>query len=151
NRAARRTCWLVLVDLDQDATCAPEALRTWMPSPAPGMCLRIAVRAVESWILADHERLASFLAVSRGLIPRDPDRLGAPKRQLVDLARQSRSGDIREDLVPRPGSGRAVGAAYASRLIEFVGKSWRPRTAAQRSDSLRRCLQGIRVLAKSGF
>jgi hypothetical protein len=36
---------------------------------------------------------------------------------VVELARYSRRRDIREDMVPRPGSGRSVGAAYTSRLI----------------------------------
>jgi transposase len=48
----------------------------------------------------------------------------------------------------RHGSGRPVGPAYASRLIEFASSSWRPEVAAQRADSLRRTIDCLRRLAR---
>jgi len=68
--------------------------------------------------------------------------------EMVNLARRSRCKDIRDDMVPREGNGRVVGPAYPSRLREYVETSWRPREAAQRSDSLRRALIGIERLLK---
>jgi hypothetical protein len=64
-------------------------------------------------------------------------------RRPVDLAARSRRRAIREDMVPRSGSGRSVGQAYASRLIEFVDGYWRPEMAANNSDSLRRCCERL--------
>jgi hypothetical protein len=110
------------------------------------MRFRVAVREVEAWLLADRASMALFLKVPLALIPRDPDGLDDPKLRLVDLARRSRQRDIRVDLVPREGSGRAVGPAYTSRLVEFAGKMWRPDAAAAHSDSLRRCRQRIAEL-----
>jgi hypothetical protein len=51
-------------------------------------------------------------------------------------------------MIPREGSGRAVGPAYTSRLIEYVETAWRPREAAQRSESLRRALVCLERLVR---
>jgi len=60
---------------------------------------------------------------------------------MVDLARRSRRRTIREDMVPREGSGREVGPAYSSRMIEFVRNAWSPEAAMEASDSLCRCVE----------
>lgn len=139
NSAARRSPWLVLVDLDSDEPCAPPLSGAWLPAPAEYMCFRVAVRAVESWLLADRERFARYVGVRLRDIPRDPDGLLDPKSLVVDLARRSSRADIRADIVPRPGSGRRVGSAYSSRMVEFIESRWRPSFAADVSDSLSRC------------
>ncbi len=149
NRAARFIPWLVVVDLDHDAPCAPDFVQDRLPVPASGMCLRLAVRAAEAWLLADAERLAGFLSVPLAKIPTNPDVVPNPKAALVDLARQSRSRAIRDDMVPRPNSGGRVGPGYTGRIIEFVSApphQWRPDVAAGRSDSLRRCLEALTTL-----
>jgi len=153
NNAARFSSWIVLVDLNAEAECAPVLVETWLPDPAPHMCFRVAVHKIEAWILADAERLSRFLSVSPALIPTKPDAEPDPKRTLVEVARKSRRRAICQDMVPRPGSGRAVGPAYSSRLIEFAldeAEGWRPEIAAQRSDSLRRCIEGIGRLVGEG-
>jgi hypothetical protein len=147
NNAARFEPWIVLVDLDQDADCASQFCNIWLAAPAPKLCFRVAVRAVEAWLLADRESIAKFLSVSQTRIPLTPDTESNPKQIMVEIAAMSKRRSIREDMVPRLGSGRSVGPAYTSRLIEFVQSSlWRPAIAAQRSDSLlrcRRCLQRL--------
>jgi hypothetical protein len=111
------------------------------------MCFRVAVRAVEAWLLADGEAIAGFLGVARTAIPsRSPDDLDDPKRMLVEIAKSSRRREIREDMVPRPASGRSVGPAYASRLIEFATSAWRPEVAAMCSESLRRAIASLERL-----
>jgi len=149
NNAARRVPWIVLVDLDRDADCAPPLRSAWVPQPASHLCFRVAVREVESWLLADVERLADFLGVSRSRVPAQPESLNDPKETLVNLARTSRRRDIREDLVPRPEGGRRVGPAYSSRLIEFVSGRWRPEIAARRAESLRRAIACLTRLARA--
>jgi hypothetical protein len=148
NRAARWSPWMVLVDLDRDADCAPPLVTSWLPAPARHMRFRVAVRAVEAWLLADRERMASFLRVPQARVPREPESVEHPKRAMVDLARRSRRREIREDMVPRPGSGRAVGPAYTSRLIEFAYTDWRVDVAARNSDSLRRCRERLSELVR---
>jgi len=51
NRAARFSPWLVVIDLDRDASCAPDFIRDVLPNPAGGMCFRVVVRAIEAWLL----------------------------------------------------------------------------------------------------
>ncbi|HAM54799.1 MAG TPA: hypothetical protein DCQ64_05075 [Candidatus Rokubacteria bacterium] len=148
NNAAQHAPWLVLVDLDSDEDCAPPLRSAWLPQPAPHLCFRVAVREVEACLLADAERLAGFLSVARSSLPPDPERLGDPKATMVNLARASRRRDIREDMVPRPGSGRQVGPAYSSRLIEFASADWRPDVAAGRADSLKRAMRCLKRLIK---
>jgi hypothetical protein len=148
NNAARRTPWIILVDLDRDADCAPPLCHTWLPQPAPYLCFRIAVRQVEAWLMADAEALATFLSVARGKIPADPEGLDHPKTTMVNLARQSRRKAVRADMVPRQGSGRQIGPAYTSWLTEYVESRWRPEVAAQRAESLRRAIACLRHLTK---
>ncbi len=151
NQAARLAPWVVLVDLDQDAECAPQLKVSWLPNPAPRMCFRVAVREIEAWLLADRDKLAAFLSVSPSRIPLSPEEIGDPQRAMVELGRRSRRREIREDMVPRPGSGRVVGPGYTSRLIEFAADyetGWRPDAAAQVSDSLKRCLQCLYQLVQ---
>jgi hypothetical protein len=150
NNAARFAPWVVLVDLGGDCPCAPPCVQAWLPAPSSQMCLRVAVRAVEAWLLADRERIANSLSISSRRVPDSPDSLAHPKTVLVNLARWSRSRAVREDLVPRQGSARSVGPLYTTRLIDFVGDEedgWRPDQAAIRSDSLRRCIDRLRSFA----
>ena len=63
NQSAKRVPWLVVIDLDQEE-CAPGYLREILPSPSTGMMLRIPVREIEAWLLADREKMARFLGIS---------------------------------------------------------------------------------------
>lgn len=148
NQAARHAPWLVLVDLDHDANCAQLLRTAWLPHPASQLCFRVAVRAIESWLLADIETIADFLGVPRSKIPAQPETIDHPKTTLVNLARTSRRSEIRLDMVPREGSGRAIGPAYTSRLVEYVDHHWRPAEAAKRADSLNRAIRCLRRLAR---
>ena len=137
NNAARRAPWIVLVDLDDDADCAPPIHDEWIPAPAPNLCFRIAVREVQAWLMADAQTL--------------PEKLARPKDTLANLARRSRRRDVcNKDMAPREKSGRRVGPAYASRLIEYVQEYWQPDVAAERSESLRRAIRCLRRLVTAG-
>jgi hypothetical protein len=146
NSAARHAPWLVLVDLNGDADCAPPLRQDWLPAPAPGLCFRVAIRQVEAWLMADAEALASYLAVAQGRIPGDPEGVPNAKTEMVNIARRSRRRAIRQDMVPREGSGRPVGPAYTSRLIEYAETHWRPAVAARHTESLRRAIACLRRL-----
>lgn len=147
NRAAAHYGrWLAVVDLDHDSDCAPLLVADTLPTPANGMCYRVAVRAIEAWLLADAERLAEYLGISPALIPHLPDQEDHPKRTLVNLARRSRKRAIREGMVPRPESRAQVGPGYLSCVQAFVSTGsvlWRPQVAQERSDSLRRCMHSL--------
>lgn len=145
NHAAQYAPWVVLLDLNGVA-CAPELQSGVLPAPAPQMCFRVAVRAIESWILGDRERLARFMSVPLARVPVLPDDELDPKQTMVNLARHSRRRAIRADMVPSQRSGQRVGPGYAARLIEFLldqEEGWRPSVAAIQSDSLSRCLRAL--------
>lgn len=149
NNAARFAPWLLLVDLNHAYPCAPSLRRDWMPSSSPYMSFRVAVREIEAWIMADRERLAKFLQIPARLVPSDPEAIEHPKETLVQLAMQSRSRLIRQDMVPRPSGGRSVGPLYSTRLIEFVGNvesGWRLEAARAASRSCEMCVRDLEKL-----
>lgn len=126
-------------------------VNAWLPAPSPQMRFRVAVRQIEAWLLADADHFATFFGVRRGQIPARPDELTDPKGTVVSLVSTSKKAAIRADMVPRPGSGRRVGPAYAARLIEFVTRGsnrWRVTAAASASPSLRRCVERIDELVR---
>ena len=90
NNAARRSPWVVLVDLENEADCAPPLRDEWVPAPAPNLCFRVVVRAVEAWLMADGPTLARYLGVRLARIPEAPETVDNPKDSMVALARQSR-------------------------------------------------------------
>ena len=155
HNAARFAPWVVLIDLNGDGNCAPEVIHNWLPNPSEHMFLRIAVRAAEAWILADRERIASWLGLSVGQIPINPDELSNPKQELINLARRTPRRWLRNEIVPRESSGRMVGPLYTSRMMQFIQDKqvgWRPgaaRLVSQSSGSLHQSieitLQSLRV------
>jgi hypothetical protein len=147
NNAARFSPWIVLIDLDCSYDCAPIALKNWLPEPAEKMFCRIAVRAIEAWLLADREQIGSMLSIPSQRISADPDSLQDPKRHLI-LAGTSRRAEVRASIVPRKGSGRTVGPLYNATLIEFVTSGdWRIDQAKNNSSSLARTIDRLRELA----
>jgi hypothetical protein len=147
NKAAAFYPWFVLVDLNQEAPCAPGLREQWLPHPNQYMYFRVAVRAVEAWLLADRESLARFLSVPLEKVPTSPDSLDDPKATIIQLARQSSRREIQKDMVPTPSGGRKEGPAYASRMIEFVTYYWDIEKAKDHSPSLQRCCDSLKRLS----
>ena len=148
NQAARHAPWLVLRDLDQDADCAPTLTKDLLPNPSRWMRFRIAVREMESWLLADPERLSAYLKVSRALMPTEPEALPDPKFTLVRLASRSRSATMRQDIVPADGTTARIGPGYVSRVSEFAQDHWRPEVARLSSPSLHKCIKRLAELTR---
>lgn len=144
NKAANYSHWILLIDLNHSADCAPSLRFGWIPNLSPGMSFRVVVREIESWLMADREQIAKFLEVPLSKVPQNPEQLENPKVEMVNLAKLSTCRAIRLDMVPREKSGRKVGPAYASRLIEFAINHWRPKVASGVSDSLKRCLSRLK-------
>lgn len=142
---AEQQIMLVLTDLDQ-AAC-PVALRSeWAgpkPLPAP-LLLRIAVREVEAWALADHEAMRALLGARAGALPPQPDDLPDPKQALLKLSKRAPKA-LRDDLLRVEEGGRLLqGLGYNARLIVWTRTQWSPQRAAERSPSLARTRQRLR-------
>ena len=132
---------LMLVDfIDTEFECPPEVLPEWLPSRNDKMLLRVVVRELESWLLADVKGLANFFGISEARIPRNPENLPDPKQVLVNLARRSRRRVIRDALVPHPNISAVVGPGYAAAIEEFVSRHWAIEAASERASSLERCV-----------
>lgn len=143
NQAARHRPFIILADLEMEK-CASELLNKWLPGGHhENLVLRIAVRMVESWLLADTAAFARFLGVTTHLIPQQPDQVMDPKSVVVNLAHRSRLRTIRADLVPAPNSTSRIGKNYAGRLTEFVQTQWQAGRARLNSPSLDRAMLAL--------
>lgn len=134
---------VVLTDLDQYA-CPPALLAAWKATALPPrLLLRIAVREVEAWLLADRDGIANFLSVAKNKVPQNPEAEADPKRTLINLARKSRRQRLAIELVPETGSSASIGPLYNARLSEFVNTSWDVERARMASPSLDRALSRL--------
>jgi hypothetical protein len=136
--AAAGTPILLLTDLDRHP-CPSGLIEDWLDGePHANLIFRVAVREVESWLLADREGFANFLGISAVVMPLRPDHIPDPKQSLVNLARRSRIRTLRESLVPRQGSTALQGPDYNGCLGDFVRKHWNRNAALECSESLGR-------------
>ena len=143
NNASKGKPFLVLTDLDT-AGCAPTLIKKWLPVPIHhNLLFRVAVREVESWVMADADRFAKFLSIPSTRVPTSVDRIDDPKEFLINLARRSRKRDIREDIVPAKGSTAKQGPNYNGCLISFIRELWQPQEAMQNSPSLERTIRAV--------
>lgn len=138
NNAAKGIPYLVITDLDR-AECPIKIIQDWLPHPKHhNLLFRVAVREVESWILADRDSFAKFLGIQKILLTPDPDALANPKEHLIGAVRMSRNKKIRDAIVPRSGSTAIQGPDYNSALITYVLKYWDLDRACNNSPSLKR-------------
>ncbi len=152
NQAARGMNWWLLRDLDHDAPCPSALIHSLLAGRplAKRLSIRIAVRAAESWLLADEEAFRTEFSVPPKHVPRNPDELPDPKQALVRACSRSRRLAIRHAMTPRPGSGLRIGPEYQSRIIHFAATRWEPERAAARSPSLKRALRAFDRLRMEG-
>ncbi len=151
NFAARHGPWLALRDSDHDAGDCPAALRQSllvMPQ-SPALCLRLAVRTLEAWLLADAEAFSQHFSISRSKVPVFPEELDQPKEALINVCRTSRRRDVREAMVPPKGT-RGPGPEYTAYLSHFCRVAWRADVAATTAPSLGRALKEIDRLIDTG-
>src|SRR5262249_51529700 len=116
-----------------------ELIARWLNQQChANLLFRVAVREVESWVLADRHGFAEFLGISSVLIPAEPDLEADPKQTLINLAKRSRRSAIKSSIVPRQGSTATQGPDYNDCLGDFVRNGWDSNAAKDRSPSLNR-------------
>ncbi len=148
NAAASREPWLVARDLDDDAPCPGELAIRLLPAPADLMRFRIAVRTVESWLIADHVAFGSVFGVSTTVLPKSPEALVDPKASTLAVLATSKFKDIRSSMVRlRSGRPTDIGPEYNVRFIDYVEHRWRPAEAAKLARSLGRAINRVADLA----
>lgn len=145
NSAAKGQPFVLLTDLDKYA-CPKALIADWLPVPLhPNLLFRVAVREVESWLLADRANIARYFGISDQRVPADTDALLDAKAALIDLARRSRLRELRNGIVPKGGSTAKQGPDYNGRLIPFVQSLWDVRSAANNSPSLARTVERLKI------
>jgi hypothetical protein len=136
---ARHRPIMVLTDLDR-TTCPAVLIKVWLSRlrKPEQLLLRVAVREVESWLLADAEGIGGLLGRDiSSRLPGQIDIVDNPKKLLLHLAGRA-PRHIRNDLCVPLGAVAGQGLGYNSRLCNFVRQTWDPTRAAERSRSLRR-------------
>jgi hypothetical protein len=153
NRSSNRQPMLVLRDWDRDdGNCAPELLARLMPDGlrTATLAVRIPVRSIESWLLADIQGFSKYFRVDERLLPSDPDELENPKSVLIRVCAKA-PAQIRNAMQPRQGSGRAVGPEYTALVTEFGSRHWDGARARENSPSLHRSLCRLEELTARGL
>lgn len=134
---ARREAVLLITDLDS-RPCAPQMRADWLNGhEEPELLLfRIAVREIESWLIADAVAFSDFFGIKSRIVPQNPDELADPKRAVLQMAR-SAAREIRLEVLVTRGSVSSQGIGYNRILGEFAQTSWSPERASRVSESLR--------------
>jgi hypothetical protein len=149
NSAAQYGHYFVITDLDNEYECAPLLIRDWLKDRCSSQLLfRVAVREVESWLLADKENFASFFSISQNSIPPKPDNETDPKRTVISLAKRSRKREIREAIIPIDNYA-SIGPGYNSQLQNFIQKTWNIDSARRNSPSLDKAIKTFKKIASS--
>ena len=143
---AKREPVFILTDLD-NANCAPELLEKWSSGNEfpENLLVRVAVREIEAWVLADRSGTADFLGVSPNLIPLNPEELADPKSFLLNLARKARR-EVRSELIVAKGAIASQGLGYNRALSLFVSSTWSIENAILRSASLSKAMLRLKEL-----
>ena len=146
--AAEHGSWmLVVTDMDTDKGLTPNDLgEKWLGVDCLGMLppkfiFRIAVREIESWIMADREAFAKYLHVSEDNVTTTPDELSDPKLELFRIIREKCKALRFKRMLPT--KNQHVGIDYNVRMCEFVDKFWRIEKAMQVSPSLHRAVSRL--------
>jgi hypothetical protein len=143
---AEHQIMMVLTDLDR-ANCLVEFRDQWLahrPLPA-SLVFRIAVREVESWVLADHLAMRELIG-KKGVLPTEPDTLPDPKQALLSLGKTAPKC-VRDDLIKTIDGQLRQGLGYNARLTHWINTVWSPERAAERSPSLARARVRLREAA----
>jgi hypothetical protein len=140
-----RVAAIMITDLDT-TECAPELIRNWfaMKDERPeikipeGFLFRIAVREIESWLIADCLTLATFLGISPAHFSASPDSLVDSKAHLLNIIRAKGNRKWHREMLP--GRNTRIGPKYNAILCDFIANRWDPERAARISSSLNRTI-----------
>ncbi len=145
NQASAFSPFFVLTDLDQYG-CPPELIQDWLnEEKQANLIFRVAVKEVESWLLADRDGISDFIGVSVKRIPVNPELLADPKLSLINLARDSRKRFIKDDIVPK-NDFASIGPNYNTRLGQFILNFWDVENAMNFSPSLTSAIANLQRL-----
>jgi len=138
----------VIILTDQDrADCAPRLCADWLRNliVPENLLLRVAVREVEAWLLADGQAIQKFFDVD--VRSADFESVDDPKQLLLETMRRSTRA-VRNYLVEVRKGQAYCGVGYSNELIAFVNEAWDSERASQLSNSLRKTRKRLSELAQ---
>jgi hypothetical protein len=148
NHAAKHGYYFVITDLDSNYGCAPLLINEWLPVQRNDQLIfRVAVREIESWLLADKKSFAAFFSVSHDLILSEPDTITDPKYAVIALAKRSKKRSIREAIVPIDNYA-SIGPGYNLVFQDYIQNHWDIAAARQHSPSLDKALLALGRIEK---
>jgi len=137
---------LILTDLDQ-RKCVLELIQEWFfPNFKIGdlpkeVIFRVAVREVESWVMADRKAYAHFMGIAIKNFSDIPDELEDPKQYLFSIIQKKGKKKWHKEMLPR--NTAHIGPMYNEKICEFVKNKWSPKRAACASPSLQRAINAL--------
>lgn len=148
NQMALRQHVLLITDLD-NAICPVTLIANWFGHTQlnPNLIFRVAVKEIESWLLADHEGMQNLLVNGGNALTNTPDHLNYPKEYLLHRAKKA-PREIKNDIVRVKGQVTRQGLGYNARLCQFVRETWSPARAQQTSESLSRAIQRLQAIGQ---
>lgn len=146
NNMARRTAVFLLTDLDR-IECVQALKYDWFGETElhENLIFRVAVREIESWLIADEFAMRKLLSNGANKLEKSPDNLPDPKNYLLGRALKAPKS-IRQDLVREIKNNRYQALQYNNRLCQFVNQSWCPNRAAENSNSLLKAIHRLKEL-----
>ena len=147
NQAAEQAPCILITDLDT-SECPVSLRNSWINNRTQKeyFIFRIAVREIESWILADRINFSEYFGVNLRKIPYNTDIIPDPKKHLISIARKSKKGWVKRDIPPIAKSTASVNPNYNQRLVDFITEQWSPHDASTSSGSLKKALSDIERL-----
>ena len=104
--------FIILADSDS-FICGPSLKKDWrVPYSSPNFLFQVAVREVESWILADTVSFLSYFKIPAQLktkFPSDIDSIADPKGFLINIVRYTKDAGYKRLMIPADGSTAKVG------------------------------------------
>ncbi|MFZ5517884.1 MAG: hypothetical protein ACOY90_14665 [Candidatus Zhuqueibacterota bacterium] len=147
NNAAKLKPYVILLDLDF-RPCPPSYIKKIvMFNRQPQLCINIAVRIAETWLIADRKNFAGFLGISMAKICRDVESIAEPKKYIFKLTEKSRNRQLREAIIPRQGA--RTGPLYNTALAEFIFDHWDINQACECSPSLCRFIERFKMIGEN--
>lgn len=139
-------CFL-LTDLDEDK-CPPALITKWFTFPQnERLIVRVAVREIESWLLADRKNFSDYFGLSLNKIPHNPDNEFNPKEFILKLiVNYNVKKGIKEQIVRMEGSNYFIGRGYNDEITNYIFRKWNFKEAVKNSDSLRKLVEKLATL-----
>ncbi len=141
---SNRVPFFLLTDLD-NKNCPIALMESWgYNSPSKNFIFRIAVKEVESWLLADHQGVKSLFGdrISNKLHS-NCDSIDNPKEYFLDLAKKAPK-EVRNSLIKKEGAVCSQALGYNAMLERFVRDTWCPNRASENSKSLGRTINRLK-------